>query len=60
MLTLRLAWRSFLRHRRRSAITTLALALGLTMMLVVVGAVEGRGMSSSRGGAIARSATSTT
>jgi ABC-type lipoprotein release transport system permease subunit len=41
MLTLRLAWRSFLRHRRRSAITTLALALGLAMMLVVVGVANG-------------------
>jgi len=41
MLTLRLAWRSFLRHRRRSIITTLALALGLAMMLVVVGIANG-------------------
>jgi ABC-type lipoprotein release transport system permease subunit len=41
MLTLRLAWRSFLRHRRRSAITSLALALGLAMMLVVVGIANG-------------------
>src|SRR5690348_18496363 len=41
MLTLRLAWRSFLRHRRRSAITTLALALGLAMMLIVVAIANG-------------------
>ncbi|MEZ4361174.1 MAG: FtsX-like permease family protein [Kofleriaceae bacterium] len=41
MLTFRLAWRSFLRHRRRSAITSLALALGLAMMLVVVGIANG-------------------
>jgi ABC-type lipoprotein release transport system permease subunit len=37
MLTLRLAWRSFLRHRRRSLITGIAIALGLAMMIVFVG-----------------------
>ncbi len=37
MLTLRLAWRSFLRHRRRSLITGAAIALGLAMMLAFLG-----------------------
>ncbi len=37
MLTLRLAWRSFVRHRRRSLLTVLAVALGLAMMLVFIG-----------------------
>lgn len=37
MLTLTLAWRSFLRHRRRSIITVMAVALGLAMMLFFVG-----------------------
>lgn len=37
MMTLKIAWRSFVRHRVRSAITSLAVALGLAMMLVFVG-----------------------
>lgn len=41
MLTLRLAWRSFSRHRRRSILTGLALALGLAMMLLSVGMANG-------------------
>lgn len=40
MLTLRLAWRSFLRYRRRSLISGAAIALGLAMMLVFVGVAE--------------------
>jgi len=37
MLTLKLAWRSILRHKRRSIITGCAVALSLTMMLFFVG-----------------------
>ncbi len=37
MLALRIGWRSFVRHRRRSAITLSAIALGLAMMLFFVG-----------------------
>jgi len=37
MVTLRIAWRSFLRHRRRSIITTCAVCMGLAMMLVFSG-----------------------
>lgn len=40
MLTLRLAWRSVFRHKRRSIITSAAVALGLAMMLVFVGLSE--------------------
>jgi hypothetical protein len=36
MLVLRLAWRSFLRHRRQSAVTILAVALSLALMLVFI------------------------
>lgn len=39
-LTLRLAWRSFIRHRRRSAITVTAIALGLAMMIAFVGIAD--------------------
>jgi ABC-type lipoprotein release transport system permease subunit len=39
-LTLRLAWRSFIRHRRRSAITVGAIAFGLAMMLAFVGIAD--------------------
>lgn len=37
MLSLRLAWRSFHRHRRRSAITAAAISLSLAMMIAFVG-----------------------
>ncbi|RMH42653.1 MAG: ABC transporter permease [Deltaproteobacteria bacterium] len=37
MLTLKLAWRSFARHKRRSAITAAAIALGLAMLLASIG-----------------------
>jgi len=40
MLTLRLAWRSFLRHRRRSLITGTAIALGLAMLLAFLGLAQ--------------------
>lgn len=40
MLLLRLAWRSFLRHRWRSAITATAISLGLAMMLLFVGIAD--------------------
>ena len=40
MLVFRLAWRSFVRHRRRSIITGAAIALGLAMILVFVGLAE--------------------
>lgn len=40
MLIWRIAWRSFLRHRRRSIITGLAIALGLAMMLVFLGLAQ--------------------
>jgi len=39
-LTFRLAWRSFVRHRRRSAITVGAIAFGLAMMLAFVGIAD--------------------
>jgi len=39
-IILKLAWRSFLRHRRRSLITGSAIALGLAMMLVFVGLAD--------------------
>lgn len=37
MLIIRIAWRSFLRHRRRSIITGAAIALGLAMLLAFLG-----------------------
>jgi ABC-type lipoprotein release transport system permease subunit len=37
MLTLKLAWRAFLRHKRRSIITGAAIALGLALLLVSFG-----------------------
>ncbi len=37
MLALKLAWRSFIRHRRRSAITTIAISLGFAMLISVTG-----------------------
>lgn len=37
MLSLLLGWRSFVRHRRRSIITTIAIALSLAMMITFVG-----------------------
>jgi ABC-type lipoprotein release transport system permease subunit len=40
MVTLKIALRSFMRHRWRSAITTAAVALGLSMMLVFVGLAD--------------------
>lgn len=40
MLTLRLAWRSFVRHRRRSIITVAAAALSLAMMIFFVGIAD--------------------
>ncbi|MBK7581658.1 MAG: ABC transporter permease [Myxococcales bacterium] len=40
MLTLTIAWRSFIRHRWRSSITVAAVALGLAMLLVFVGIAD--------------------
>ena len=40
MLILRLAWRSFVRHRRRSMITGAAIAFGLAMMIFFVGLAD--------------------
>lgn len=40
MLALRIAWRSFLRHRRRSLITASAVSFGLGLMLASVGIAE--------------------
>ena len=40
MLTLKLAWRSFVRHRRRSAITAGAVSLSLAMMALFVGIAD--------------------
>ncbi len=40
MLTFKLAWRGFIRHRWRSAITALAVSLGLAMQLVFVGIAD--------------------
>ena len=40
MLNLLLGWRSFVRHRRRSLITTLAVSLSLAMMIVFVGLAD--------------------
>ena len=40
MLILKLAWRSMIRHRRRSIITGGAIALSLAMMLVFVGLAD--------------------
>jgi lipoprotein-releasing system permease protein len=40
MLTLKLAWRGFVRHRWRSAITALAVSLGLAMLLAFVGIAD--------------------
>lgn len=37
MLTLKLAWRSFRRHKRRSIITVAAVSLSLAMMIIFVG-----------------------
>ncbi|MBW2523150.1 MAG: ABC transporter permease [Deltaproteobacteria bacterium] len=37
MLSFRLAWRSFVRHKRRSIITASAIALSLAMMIAFVG-----------------------
>ena len=37
MLALRLAWRSFIRHRWRSIITGLAISLGLALMIISLG-----------------------
>ena len=34
MLALRLGWRSFTRHKRRSIITATAISLGLAMLIV--------------------------
>ena len=39
-LTLKLAWRSFRRHRRRSVITTAAISLSLAMMIIFVGIAD--------------------
>ncbi|HEX5101391.1 MAG TPA: FtsX-like permease family protein [Polyangiaceae bacterium] len=40
MMTLKIAVRSFLRHRRRSVLTASAVALGLAMLLVFVGIAD--------------------
>jgi len=40
VLTLKMAWRSFVRHRRRSAITVCAVAVSLAMMLIFVGMAD--------------------
>lgn len=40
MLTLKMAFRSFVRHRRRSGLTGVAVALGLAMLLVFVGLAD--------------------
>jgi len=40
MLVLRIAWRSFVRHRRRSIITGAAIALGLAMLLAFLGLAQ--------------------
>jgi ABC-type lipoprotein release transport system permease subunit len=40
MLTVKLAWRSFLRHRRRTIITVCAVSLSLAMMLFFVGLAD--------------------
>jgi ABC-type lipoprotein release transport system permease subunit len=40
MLTLKLAWRGFVRHRWRSAITAAAVSLGLAMLLAFVGIAD--------------------
>lgn len=37
MLILRIAWRSFLRHKRRSIITAAGIAFGLALLLISVG-----------------------
>ena len=37
MLIMRIAWRSFLRHRRRSIITATAISFGLALMLISFG-----------------------
>jgi ABC-type lipoprotein release transport system permease subunit len=37
MLILRIAWRSFMRHKRRSIITASAIAFGLALLLVSIG-----------------------
>ncbi len=39
-LTLKLAWRSFRRHRRRSIITVSAISLSLAMMIIFVGIAD--------------------
>ena len=40
LLTFKLAWRSFIRHRRRSIITTAAVSLSLAMMIIFVGIAD--------------------
>ena len=40
MLVLKLAWRSFLRHRRRSIITVIAVSFSLGMMIIFVGLAD--------------------
>ena len=40
MLSLRLAWRSFVRHKRHSAITATAVSMGLAMMIAFVGLAD--------------------
>jgi len=40
-LYLRLAWRNLWRHRRRTLIVVLAMALGLAMMMMYDGLVAG-------------------
>ncbi len=40
MLTLMLAWRSFVRNKRRSIITAAAISFGLAMMIVFVGLAD--------------------
>ena len=40
MITWKLAWRSFVRHRRRSIITTAVVALSLAMMIFFVGVAD--------------------
>ena len=39
-LTFKLAWRSFIRHRRRSIITLTAVSVSLAMMIIFAGIAD--------------------